>query len=257
MNEDEKISGLLRGLEKIDAPEDFAFRVKARIVAGRPARSGGGVFAFLKYAAPVAALVLFGAFIFVQTNLIYDTAAVPPVAANEIAFPADPTAGEAAEPDFAAKETSDEIISNSNAPETAVETARANSKPAPVRQDDDADGGSYDSASSDPRDSIMPRGIPNPLAASTPRVNMEKGSFKVADVLSQIGIAAKQSASGDWSATDVKSGSMAERAGVKKGDVIQEIGDTHIKGRTEITGRFSAKSITVVRGGAVSVLKLR
>ncbi len=257
MNEDEKISGLLRGLEKIDAPPDFAFRVKARIASGRPAQSSSGVLTFLKYAAPVAALVLFGAFIFVQTNLMYDAAAVPPVAANEMALPVEQTTDDASKPDFAAIETSDEIISNSNSPETTGELAKANTKTEILRQDADSDGGSYDSASSDPRDSIMPRGIPNPLAASTPPVNMEKGSFKVADVLSQIGIAAKQAASGDWSADDVKSGSIAERAGVKKGDVIRAIGETRIKGQTEIRGRFSAKSVTVVRGGAVSVLELR
>lgn len=258
MNEDEKISGLLRGLEKIDAPPDFALRVKARIASGRPVQSSNGLFSFLRFAAPVAALVLFGAFIFVQTNLMYDTTAVPPVAANEIPVPAERILNDVQDREAAAIEASDEeMTSKSNTPEIPVETAASNTKIPPVRERTDADSGSYDSASSDPRDSIMPRGIPNPLAASTPPVNMEKGSFKVAEILSQIGIAAKQAASGDWSAADVKGGSIAERAGVKKGDVIRAIGETRIKGQTEIRGRFSAKSVTVVRGGAVSVLELR
>jgi membrane-associated protease RseP (regulator of RpoE activity) len=261
MNEDEKISGLLRGLEKIDAPDDFAFRVKARIANGRPERSGGGMFAFLKYAVPVAALVLFGAFIFVETNLVYDTAAVPPVAANEMVLPGE-NGGDIAENSGGlqlAVHTSDEIVgANSQNPERSSDIAeKTNTKNAPVRERDDADGGSYDTASSDPRDSIMPPGIPNPLATKTPPVRRDEGSFRIADILSQIGIVAKRSSGGDWSASDVKGGSLAERAGVKKGDVIQAIGETRIKGLAEIRGRFSAKSITVSRGGAVSVLELR
>src|SRR5882757_9958101 len=62
--EDEPVSKLLGGLKRVEAPNDFDFRVKARIAAGKPAdRSASWLPASVRYAVPLVLLVLVGGYI--------------------------------------------------------------------------------------------------------------------------------------------------------------------------------------------------
>ncbi len=254
MNE-EKISELLGELKKVSAPKNFQYQVNARIAKGRPESAASGYFTFLKYAVPLAAMVLIVGIVAIQTNLMYDADAVPAVATDIREQPGIQEAPKVA----------DNIISNAEPAEPVVETAVAENIPAKptitrnrvVDRPKPSEGGSYDATLRAPRETILPPGIQSEPQA-TPVVIDPSGRkpIAVSDVLSQLGISAKQF-NGVWSAADVNKGSLAERSGVKKGDVVQAIDEHQLKNVREFAGGLSGKQITVVRDGNVIVLELQ
>lgn len=261
MNDEEKISKLLGELNNISAPNDFEYRVKARIAKGRPITGIRGYFTVLKYGLPAAAMALIVAVVAIQVNFMYDTDAVPPVAMDSSISRA--KVKEAIEPVEVAS-----VVEKTEETEPAVETAvieaptiRAervsNNRSIEQKRRRPAQGGSYDATLSSPRNTILPPGIQNvPTAAPTAENPLEGEPIAVSDVLGQIGIDAKQSA-GIWTAAAVKDGSLAENSGVKKGDIIQAIDDHQLKNVKEFTGGFSGKKITVVRDGKAVTFELR
>ncbi len=242
-------------------PNDFEYRVKARIAKGRPITGIRGYFTLLKYALPAAAMALIVAVVAIQVNFMYDTDAVPPVAmdstrlavkADETTLPVDlpPTVD-------AKTEATEPVIETAviETPSTKVEKA-ANTRSIATRKKP-VEGGSYDATLSSPRNTLLPPGIRNAPTATPTTTNPSEGEpIAVSDVLGQLGISANQSG-GIWTAADVKAGSLAENSGVKKGDIIQAIDDHQLKNVKEFTGAFSGKTITVVRVGKAVTFELR
>ncbi len=61
------VAKLLRALPRVDAPENFIFRIKARIAEGSATQSR--LLPFLRLAAPLALVVLVGAFVVFYNGL--------------------------------------------------------------------------------------------------------------------------------------------------------------------------------------------
>jgi len=57
-NEDESVSKLLGGLKRVDAPNDFDFRVRARIAEGKPEDTTVSWRLAVRYAVPLVLLLL-------------------------------------------------------------------------------------------------------------------------------------------------------------------------------------------------------
>jgi hypothetical protein len=256
MNDGEKISELLGDLKKVSAPKNFQYQVNARIAKGRPSSAVRGYFTFLKYAVPFAAMLLIVGIVAIQTNLMYDADAVPAVATDRSEQPQIKTATNSVNTIVSTAETSKPVV------ETAVTENILPAKPT-VNRDKVVDrpkpseGGSYDATLRAPRETILPPGIQNEPQATPVVIDPSIGEpIAVSDVLSQLGINAKQ-INGVWSAADVNKGSLAERSGVKKGDVVKAIDEHQLKNIKEFSGSISGKRVTVVRDGNVIVLELR
>jgi len=255
-DEEEKISKLLGELKKVSAPKNFQYQVNARIAKGRPETGVRGYFTFLKYAVPLAAMVLVVGIVAIQTNFMYDVDAVPAVAVEQTDQP------------FVKEEPQQngQMIATDGTLPPIIETAVAENKisgtPLEKKRKDiernrPAEGGSYDATLRSPRETILPPGIQNdPQPTPVLTGPLEKEPIAVNDVLGQLGINAKQ-IDGVWSVADVKKGSLAERSGIKKDDIIQAIDERQLKGIKEFRGSISGKQITIVRDGKVIVLGLR
>ncbi len=260
MNEEEKISKLLGEMNKVSAPKSFQYQVNARIAKGRPVTGVRGYFTFLKYAVPAAVMVLVVGIVAIQTNFMYDINAVPAVAIDsgkQSIIGQEPISDLDKQSTTLVDETTKPVVetaSETTQPEVKTPIFKASRKVTPRS----VDGGSYDATLSAPRTTILPPGIRNAPQQPTPILNvpLEREPIEVSDVLDQLGIDVKQEG-GDWIATDVRNGSLAERSGVKKADVIQAIDERQLKNLNEFSGGFSGKQITVVRDGKVIVLDLQ
>src|SRR5688500_18285244 len=76
--DDARISSLLRGLRRVDAPADFDFKLKARIANASPARTASaGLFPVLKFAAPLLLLLPIVGFFITNGLFSSDQASIP------------------------------------------------------------------------------------------------------------------------------------------------------------------------------------
>lgn len=246
---EERVGKLLGTLPRVEAPGDFDFRVKARIAQGRPSSSGSWLPASLKVAVPLVLLLVVG---FVGFSVLNSSgeANVPVVAEvteNRVEPLAQPfTDGQ---PDVVAIETSDPVDVQPPGDNRLIErtnsSVRAGSAPKPKDEDG---GGSFDAALSESRP-ILPQGF-EPGGTITPNTMQ----VPVRQVLSGLGITARF-ASG-WQVSSVSPGSIAARAGVKAGDVIEAVnGRTLAEASTFETG-FIGSSLRVRRGGQTITLNL-
>jgi len=109
-------------------------------------------------------------------------------------------------------------------------------------------GGSIDQAGNVPN-KIYPRGF-DPTPKATPDANPFNRDAKipVTDILNLIGIKPAFTGSG-WRAEAISAHSMAERVGVKVGDVIEAINDQPLGEKTVFGNKFDGKSLRVRRDG--------
>jgi hypothetical protein len=221
--EDESISSLLGGLKRVEAPEDFAFGVKARIAKGEPKESASP-FAFLKIAVPTAALAGLAVFLYVSGFMSGD---IPTVQVAE-----QPIKQEVVVP---ATVHTDDVMSKEpeateNVSEIQVASARpnANNKPrgSAVDRTDSSKGGSIDQTLNPDR----------PIKRVLP----------VQKVLESAGIDAEFQ--GDRCVANSVTGA-AERLGVKGGDVILTLNNVPIKSSTTFEEGIEVKSVRVRRAG--------
>ncbi|MFN0277539.1 MAG: PDZ domain-containing protein, partial [Pyrinomonadaceae bacterium] len=94
-------------------------------------------------------------------------------------------------------------------------------------------GGSIDAASREPR--VIKRLDPNRKITTVP----------AKDVLTSIGIEADAT----WKVGSVKQNSVAERSGLKAGDVIEAVNNQTLTEKTTFGNKFNSKSLRVLRDG--------
>jgi hypothetical protein len=222
---DESISNLLGGLERVEAPENFEFGVKARIASGEPKESTSP-FGFVKIAVPTAAFAGLAAFLYMSGFMFGD---IPPVQVAEekpaVISTQETLRGETQE--VPAKEPG----TVSNLRETQIASARANGANNKTRAAVDAvkrpiGGGSIDQTLNPDR----------PIKRAIP----------VQRVLETAGISAEFQ--GDRCVANSVSG-PAERIGVKGGDVILTVNNVPIKSSTTFEDGVELKSVRVNRAG--------
>ena len=262
-NFEEKISGLLSTLKRVEAPGDFDFKVRARIAQGRP--SAARAFwlpASVKAAVPLGLVLSVGGYF--GFNALYSTESIGPAIAiapveqlqplpfvpvteGPVAAPASPIAQSAEVAEVNPPRTSD-----IRKPVTA-----AIKRISTVRRAPESEGGSVDSAARETK-SIFPVGvapnsnvpIPAPSGESAPVVRI---SGK--DVLDRIGVSAVFAA-GYWRVSSVNSGGSAGKAGLQAGDLIEAVKGSALSDKAVIEPGFSARALRVRRDGRIVFIGL-
>lgn len=268
-SDEQKISLMLAGLERVEAPKDFDFHLKARIANARPADyRQGGLFPILKYVMPLALFLVVGAGILVMS--LGDAPQPAPVAeAEEIRSP------NAAMPDQAYRQPADtepeppvQNTTESIAPskQLAVERRAAPTgsrkvsvrslpqRDLPVAGSRDITGGSATAPQIRPPE--FRQNTNTSSNSSTVPSEMAPKPMSVRDALGSIGIEAEL-VDNKWKVRSVKSSTIAGQMGVKAGDLVESVDGKEIDNKTEYKdGSFKVKTIRVKRGSSAVDLQM-
>jgi len=254
VNSDGKdIDVMLGDLPRAEAPLGFESAVRSRI-GERDAR--GWFFSpvlllGLKFAAPMAVLAVVGGFLILNGTGTPDTASVPPPTdtINSRAVRAGNDDGTATEPQ------SEEAVQT----ETAAGVVKPGSeKGADSRRGDTEQpgGGSKDLALSQDDPRINPPEF-DPNRRVDVRPEPPKGSgISAESILTMIGIKPDCRPNGCL-ASAVSKQSIAERSGVKAGDLIESIDDKPIKAGTVFDGTVSVRTLALRRSGKRITVSLK
>lgn len=248
LNRDEKaIADMLGGLPRLKVPNDFDFRVKARIAEGRPAANGfsrlvlslrfaiplilllavGGYLAFRSFGASVADVSIAGEMR--SSNNVAETVSTP-----DLRQPAKDVRAEI-EP-VKPKDTAPQVASVISDPVIAF--------PIAVNRG----GGSVERGLGTTRP-IYPRGVdPNAKTPVVPKEFDQLGNVTAKDLMNLLGLDVIYSES-SWKVESVRENSTAQRAGLKSGDVVEAINERPISEKTTFKGRFTSKSMRLIRDG--------
>ncbi len=255
---------MIDGLKRVDAPNDFDFRVKAKIANAKPSDfQTPGFLPALRYVLPLFLIVsVFGLLIF-NTSLYHsgDNAAVadavlPPTSEQEPA-PLNSFANNQIAAADALRETppanntnaSVEPIGNSQQkPFVAVKLPPKPRTDAPKKNVKDDFVGVRDLAVSRPAEKF-PIGLdPNQPVATLPN-DKDSNSIGGEEVLRFLGIEAVRE-SGKLKVITVQENSSAERSDVRVGDVIEAIDGIKLSAEPPRAKRIEVKNLTVMRGAA-------
>lgn len=258
LNTDEKaIAELLGALPRVLTPNDFDFRVKARIAAGEPSKKAWTWFpTAARLALPLLILVAIGGYFAFQTIK--------------------PTAREVGSiPEVKTENTVQGIMIPSNStgvlPESGGIAGRIPAKPQEIEPKftipgsnaviasaniERPGGGSFDSGVK-PSRMIYPPGInPNAKIPMRPKDFDNPGQILAKDVLTQFGVNVVYSEIG-WKVESVKTNSPAQRAGIKAGDVVEAMNDQPVSEKTSFSGRFSGRNMRLKRKGQTVDINLQ
>jgi hypothetical protein len=255
--EDRDVAALLGALPRVEAPRNFEFGVKARIAKGSPARNT--TVPFFKVAAPLGLL-----FAVAGLGIFYGT--LPAGDDNQTA-----QAPVTAEAPVVAARTETAVLPPSvtvvpeTAPPSAAKAERASIEPrkvspSPVRQAvntrtaDRSVGGSVDSSLGS-ANTILPRGLDsaNPRNANI-NGNGAGAQIPVRDIFEMLGIDAEFVDTG-WKVRSLMVNSIASRAKVRLGDIVEAIDGNPLKGSS--TPRGSVTVLTILRDGKSINLNLK
>lgn len=258
------------GFKPVAAPNDFNFRVKARIAKSKPGDFQPGFSPVLRYVLPLG---LFGLiFAFVLFNGVYslDDESVQVAAGNsqpakkEI-LPPNSSAAESAVAVIEPLKVEQTIAGNPKAPLSEDKTVLRNyegdtrfiaAKPAnavkksavkSVKEDDKNSGGSQLNALRPLPKVFTPKGIPSNPAVEN-QSNFERvTSITPEQILSELGIESAAE-NGRRQVKKIKPNSVAERSGVRVGDVIEAIDGEKLTSEPIRAKTVEGKKLTVARG---------
>lgn len=259
IHDDEPVSGLLSGLKRVEAPNDFDFRVKARIADSNPTKKAASWLpASVRYAVPLGLLLMVGGYFAFNTIYPPNNIDVPVVAevqpaniapindtpSNDVVLPSNLLASE--NPVVKPPELENSVI-----PKDAEKRL-----PSSDPKTTSPGGGSFDEAIRKSRQ-ILPRGFdPNPKTPVNAKDFDRNFQIPAKDVLAFIGIQAAFTGAG-WKAGSVAPGSIAERSGVKAGDLIEAVNDQALAEKTSFGNKFTGKSLRVRRDGQSIKIELK
>jgi hypothetical protein len=246
---EDKISGLLSQLERVQAPGDFDFRLKARITERRSSNTARPRFLRpVAFAAPTAVIAVVGGYFAwagfqpsqqttVQQASIVPTEITTPAPQNVPSSPVPPVELAVTVPNGAPQP--DPIVKNAIKTSDKKTGDRANANV-------DSGSGSFDEAAPVTK-KLYPRGLdPNEKPANTETEH--RAQISANELLSALGIRASFAGSG-WKVESVAPGSAAGRSGVKTGDVIEAVNGNALNQSTSFNNPFSGKSVSVRRDG--------
>lgn len=266
---DVKIQQMIKNLQRVDAPKNFDFRLKARIANAKPTEFQPRFFPVLRYVLPLSVVVLI--FTFVIINGVYfagnqqTVAEVQPIPVEtEIA----PTNDSQIAPPETAKipvktapqsdladsnlpkveEKKKEIIPVEETKSVAVKSPKKLQPELPKEKviNNNDGGGSRDNTVTPPK-VFTPKGIPsNDLVEVSPN-NENKNDILTKQILLPRGIEIV-SENGKRRVQSVKKGSIAERSGVEVGDLVEMIDGEKVSGDSVRGKKLEGKQITVLRG---------
>ncbi len=259
-----KLRQMLGGLKRIDAPQNFDFALRRKIAEHQPETAGKINFLpFLRFALPFCLLVLFAGFVGFDLFLSPHIADVPAVAENIPPRPISPTIAENSpispiSPSVSQVQTVKEISAAPVAPKIpktinkVLPTTRKDENQNLTKDEDFV--GTRDSAITSSRP-ILPKGLNQNQKPLTTENVLNNNPIPAQQILSQIGIEADY-AETNWRVKTVKEKSLAERSGVKNGDLIEAIDDRKLDFDTVFTQTYSGKTIHIIRDGKKITLDL-
>ncbi len=266
---DVKIRQMIKNLSRVEAPKDFDFRVKARIAKANSTDFKPRFLPVLRYVLPLSVVVLVLTFAIV--NGIYfggsssqtaQTVQPMSVENNTIQMDNSPIVmPEVAKVPVEAPSNSDSA--DSNQPKVKVRQKEANpveeqnlvaiktlnkAKPESPKVKNDEDGRGSRTISVDVKPKVFyPRNIfPSELTEQEPN-NENKNDILAKQILLPLGIEIA-SENGNRRVKSVKKESVAERSGVKVGDLVEAIDGETVSGDAVRGKKLEGKQITVTRG---------
>lgn len=245
-SDEQKVSLMLSGLKRVEAPKDFDFHLKARIAKGRPEEiRPASLFPILKYAVPLALVLFVSAGILLRSS--YNSWETPTVAeANTSSQPSLPT-NVAGPSDPAVIVPQPSVVASDKGRTSIVGTDDAATGSKTL-----ADGGSRDFI----RQPEVPLGQPGgnsavkAITAPTPRNprGMEQKKYTAREGLEFLGIEADFE-NGNWMVKSLKPNMAGDQVGVKAGDRVIALDGKPIDDKTEFDGGVSVTTIRVSRDG--------
>lgn len=243
-----EVSRLLGDLNKVEAPKDFEFRVRAGIAGGKPADTSRMSW-LVKATVPLVLVLMIGGY-FGYRALRTEPVSSPsqPEKAQQNAPVAQPIQA----PPIAQQPIGDPNIAKRD----NVVIQPDGTKPQAPKTDNQPGGGSYEEAVK-PTNPIYPRGVdPRKTQADASKGQMPGARMSLSSFLSTAGITGGFAAGG-WHVSSIADRSMAASSGLKAGDVIEYINDQPITGNIDLPSTFSLKSMRVRRNGASVTIPLK
>ena len=273
--DEKKISEFVGSLERVSAPNDFEFRLKARIAAGKEESYQAGYWQWLRYLLPVGASAFVLAFVLYGTNFF-----APSVPTERAAEAQSNKSEEIKTPPI---ETPSNMIvansSNSNKAEgvpvnpsgqkdalpQSVEqepillvdrTILRKTEPQPKTTPDDNFNGSRVLGRNPVNKQILPRGIETNKIIPKPQEFENSGKTNIAEMLKINGMETV-SEGGKLKVKSIQPNSVAERSDVKTGDIIESFDEQKANGNSNSSNLGGARKLTVSRDGKIITIDLK
>jgi hypothetical protein len=250
-----KVAEMLGSLKRVEAPANFEFGMRAKIAAGAP-KTRASLIPFVKLAAPLALVLIVGAVVLFYGSLPSTTDAPPVVEKQAVEKP---QAVERTLPPVITEPQPAERASGPNATESEPRREADNSRSldsqvARRRSSDtgkrDRRGGSVDIPLH--RGGSTDFGI---TQSNTISINGTDKNIPVKEVFNMMGINADFVNKG-WKVRSTSEGSIAQKAGLQGGDIIELIDGLAVSEKTAFKGGFNGKTFSVRRDGKPVEIKL-
>jgi hypothetical protein len=270
---------LIDGFESVDAPNDFDFRVKARIAGAKPSDFQSPFFPVLRYVLPLSVVIMILALVVLNGIYSLDNKTVPAIAEHNRQMPiqkqnspAEPSTFEQSAANVSQPSEDEKSIATASKQktgeneketktlddETRLIAVRPTKKLQVKSAKDDHknfDGSQLNSVS--PPRIFMPKGIPNLPQTNEKPSNFENANSMTAEqILLQLGIETS-SKNGKWQVKTIKQNSVAERSDVKVGDWVEAIDGEKLTSEPIRAKTIEGKKLTVVRGAEKKEIFLR
>jgi hypothetical protein len=250
--DEQRLRGMLGALDRVEAPPDFDFRLKARIAAAAPRRDFRSWVFALRFGVPALLLlmVLGAAGLFltrsgeVEQLARTENETRPAVApAEESALALEDITRE--DPVPLSTEGSAELPP---AREVVTRVPSGRSRPAlPVKREAPFIGVREDAYRPAPTLNLNINSNTAPAAVREPEKPEKPVVIGVREVFDAIGINASYQ-EGGWRVTSVTENGLAGRSGVARGDVIEAIDDEKLPADASYVRSFSGRKVTLIRG---------
>jgi len=273
-DEQTRVWQMIETLEKVGAPKDFNFRLKARIAAAKPSNFEPRLLPAFRYVLPLSLTVLIFAFVVFNGVYFVNDNTAPQVVENNFQpviekqdAPVDSPIAQLDAPESSTNEKSIEGVSNpSEQPKSAklsrdglefVAGRSPKRSPATTRKESVKDDfkGSRDSASTSSK-VITPKGINLDKTIETSPISDNANPLTAEQILSELGMEIV-SENGNRKVKSVKQNSIAERSKIKVGDVIESIDGKKLTNEPVRGKTIGAKKINVVRNAEKIEILLR
>lgn len=244
----EEVERELGNLPKVEAPVNFEQMVRTQIAAGRPADSMGRaqLLLALKFALPTLLLMVFGAILIFSGMKEPNDQAIAPIDEHQLR-PDSPLTSEISVNNETVAASTNGNLRTSNI------NARANSANAPVEPSVGIQ--SVDLGVQPAPTPIYPEGLDRNMKKMPPP-NAAPGKIDPAAILSILGLQLSCSPQG-CNVTQAAEAGVGAKAGIKAGDVIEQLNGKNLNDPEAFAGRLILKSLTVRRGGKVLQINLQ
>ena len=236
-DKEEKVSRLLASLKTVNAPEGFEGGVRTRIAqrrqegpAARPT-----IFLVAKFALPLVVLFVLGGFLIFSDDSAMNVNMVPPVVEQRqdlaMVEESDPEPGAVVE------------ANSGGVPARPIPLNRRQQTVAPAPQ-----GGSQDLGLSPDDSAVFPAGVDPRNARITNTRPPNVGGITPLSILSFIGVSGSCSPV-SCQVHSVGPSTLAAKAGIQPGDVVEEIDGRPIDSFRGVTGAVTVRSLRILRNG--------